>query len=89
MRTIPPGFLDSTVTDLQVCWKLVRRDSVEILGTEYDQDITITTGDYAGAYLASAGITGSDVRSTSDLSVDNLEITGALVPSTATLDTGA
>lgn len=82
MRTIPSGFLDSTVTDLHVCWKVVRRDSVEILGTEADIDIEITTGDYTGLYLARAGITGSDIRSTSDLSVDNLEVTGALSDNT-------
>jgi uncharacterized phage protein (TIGR02218 family) len=74
--------MDSAVTDLQVCWRLIRLDSLEILGTEYDADIPITTGTYAGTFLADAGITGSDVRSTSDLSVDNLEIVGALVPST-------
>ena len=82
MRTIPAGFFDSEVTDLQVCWRLIRRDSLEILGTEYDVDIPITTGPHAGTFLADAGITGSDVRSTSDLSVDNLEVVGALVPST-------
>ena len=82
MKTIPAGFVDTTVTDLQVCWRVIRRDGVEILGTEYDQDLTITTGDYAGGYLARAGITGSDVRSTADLSVDNLEVTGALSDNT-------
>ena len=87
MRTIPAGFNDSGVTSLQVCWRLTRRDGIEILGSEHDLDITISTGDYVGVYLAHAGITGSDVRSTSDLSVDNLEITGALVPSTVTGDT--
>jgi uncharacterized phage protein (TIGR02218 family) len=87
MRTIPSGFLDGPVTDLHVCWLLTRRDGVEIRGTECDQNIIITTGTYAGEYLAKAGITGSDIRSTSDLSVDNLEVTGALVPSTVTVDT--
>ena len=82
MKAIPSGFLDTSVTDLQVCWRVIRRDSVEILGTEYDQDITLTTGDYAGIYLARAGITGSDIRTTSDLSVDNLEVTGALSDNT-------
>ena len=87
MRTIPAGFLDSEVTDLQVCWRVTRRDGIDILGTEYDRNITITTGDYAGTYVAFAGITGSDVRSTSDLSVDNLEVRGALAE--PELETGA
>lgn len=78
MRTIPSGFNDGHITDLHVCWVVTRRDGEIILGTECDQDIEITTGTYAGLYLARAGITGSDVRSTSDLSVDNLEVTGAL-----------
>jgi uncharacterized phage protein (TIGR02218 family) len=88
VRTIPAGFNDSEVTSLQVCWRLIRRDGIEIRGTEYDVDIPSTTGAYVGDYLAHTGITGSDIRSTSDLSVDNLEITGALVPSTMTGDTG-
>ena len=53
-----------------------------------DRDIEITSGTYVGLYLAHAGITGSDMRSTSDLSVDNLEVTGALAaPSTDSSDT--
>ena len=78
MLTIPAGFHDGAVTSLQVCWVVTRRDGVEIRGTEWDRDLTITTGDYAGTFLARAGITGSDIRSTSDLSVDNLEVIGAL-----------
>ena len=82
MLTIPAGFNDTEVTSLQVCWLVVRRDGVEIRGTEWDGDLTITTGPYAGTFLMRAGITGSDVRSTSDLSVDNLEVTGALAQPT-------
>ena len=78
MLTIPAGFHDGAVTSLQVCWVVTRGDGVEIRGTEWDRDLVITTGTYAGTFLARAGITGSDIRSTSDLSVDNLEVTGAL-----------
>lgn len=78
MRTIPAGFLNAHVTELHVCWRVVRRDGEVIYGTECDEDIEVTLGNYAGVYLARAGITGSDIRSTSDLSVDNLEVTGAL-----------
>ena len=78
MLTIPAGFHDGAVTSLQVCWVVTRRDGVEIRGTEWDRDLAITTGSYVGTYPARAGITGSDVRSTSDLSVDNLEVIGAL-----------
>ena len=86
MRTIPAALLahlQGEVTTLSVCWRITRSDGVLILGTEHDQDLTIEEGGspsnpYAGTYLASAGITGSDVRSTSDMSVDNMEVTGAL-----------
>jgi uncharacterized phage protein (TIGR02218 family) len=73
--------LDSGVTTLAVCWQVTRTDDVVIRGTEHDRDITIDSSPaspYAGTYAARAGITGSDVRSTSDMSVDNMEVTGAL-----------
>jgi uncharacterized phage protein (TIGR02218 family) len=56
----------------------MRRDGVELYGTECDEDLLVTTGDYPGLYLAAAGITGSDIRSTADMDPDNLEVTGAL-----------
>ncbi len=93
MRTIPAGFLDSKVTDLQVCWRVRRRDEELILGTEHDVNIPITDDSLglAGTYLSHAAITGSDIRSTSDLSVDNLEVTGALInaPLVDTSDTSS
>lgn len=86
MRTIPAALaahLSGTLTTLAVCWRVERTDGVLILGTEHDQDITVSPGDspanpYAGTYLARAGITGSDVRSTSDMSVDNMDVSGAI-----------
>lgn len=81
MRTIP-GALQThilgDVTTLAVCWRVTRTDGVLILGTEHDRDLTIAAGDYSGTYLARAGITGSNVRSSSDMSVDNLEVEGAV-----------
>ena len=86
MRTLSPELvthLQGRVTTLAVCWRVERRDGVLILGTEHDRDLTIAAGGspgnpYAGTYLARAGITGSSVRSTSDMSVDNLEVEGAV-----------
>lgn len=86
MRSIPTALqthIEGDVTKLAVCWRITRRDGVLILGTEHDQDVTIATGgspenSYAGTYLARAGITGSNVRSNSDMSVDNMEVEGAL-----------
>lgn len=66
---------------LAVCWRIERQDGELILGTEHDQNIRVETGvspdDYGGLYLSAAGISGSDIRSASDLSVDNLEVQGS------------
>lgn len=74
--------LQGDVTTLTVCWRVERTDGVLILGTEHDQDVRVTVNhtalDLTGVYAALAGITGSDVRSTSDMSVDNMEVTGAI-----------
>jgi uncharacterized phage protein (TIGR02218 family) len=80
VRTIPAGFRDADATELQVCWHIMRRDGVELFGTECDEDLTVTdtSSGYAGTYLAAAGITGSDIRSTAEMDPDNLEVTGAL-----------
>jgi uncharacterized phage protein (TIGR02218 family) len=68
------------VTTLAVCWRVVRSDGGLILGTENDNDIYVADGEYAGTYVATAGITGSSVRSTADMSVDNVEVQGAIAP---------
>lgn len=74
--------LAQEVTTLAACWRVTRPDGVLILGTEHDQDIIIEANSpshpYTGTYLARAGITGSDVRSTSNMSVDNMEVEGAI-----------
>jgi uncharacterized phage protein (TIGR02218 family) len=83
MRTVPAGLtthLAQRATRLAVCWKIVRADSTLILGTEHDRNIVIASGTYEGTYVARAGITGSNVASSSDLAVDNLEVTGAINP---------
>lgn len=85
MRALPAALsshLQGEVTTLAVCWRIERPDGVLILGTEHDQDITIEgdspTAPYGGTYRAQAAITGSDVRSTSDMSVDNMDVEGAI-----------
>lgn len=73
--------LAKRVTSLAICWRVVRRDGVLILGTEHDSDITISLGEspdlFDGTYRAKAGITGSDIKTGSDLSADNSEVTGS------------
>lgn len=81
MKTIAAELLahvQSEVTTLAACWRVERSDGVLILGTEHDLDLTLTAGPYAGTYITKAGITGSDVRSTSDMSVDNMDVSGAI-----------
>lgn len=85
MKTFTPAFaahIRQPVTTLTVCWRIVKNDGSVILGTQHDRDLTIevsqhTIVDLAGVYRAQAAITGSDVRSASDMSVDNMEVEGA------------
>jgi uncharacterized phage protein (TIGR02218 family) len=69
-------------------WTIEMANGKMIRGTEHDLDITL--GDsinspadsppdkYAGTYYAIANVTAGDISSTSDLTVDNLEMTGAM-----------
>ena len=75
--TIDVGFDEDTGTSLRT-----------IRGTEHDQDITIPiTGDsaldkYAGTYKAIANVTMGDIATSTDLSVDNLDVQGAFADKT-------
>jgi uncharacterized phage protein (TIGR02218 family) len=85
MKTLTPAFathISQPVTTLAVCWRIEKNDGALVLGTQHDRDISIATSqhptiDLTGVYLAQAAITGSDVRSASDMSVDNMEVEGA------------
>lgn len=46
--------------------------------TQHDEDLEIVSGDLSGVYFSSAAITASEIAKNSDMSVDNLEITGFL-----------
>lgn len=91
MKTIPPlllADLRKDLTCLAFLWTIEMQNGKMIRGTEHDLDITL--GDsinsppdspadkYAGTYFAVANVTAGDIASTSDLSVDNLEMTGAM-----------
>lgn len=91
MKTIPPlllADLRKDLTCLAFLWTIEMQNGKMIRGTEHDLDITL--GDsinsprdsppdkYAGTYLAIANVTGGDIAETSDLSVDNMEMTGAM-----------
>lgn len=85
MKTLTPAFaahISEPVTTLAVCWQVEKNNGVLILGTQHDRDITITVSqhdivDLAGVYHAQAAISGSDIHSGSDMSVDNMDVEGA------------
>lgn len=94
MRNIPAQLLadlKSDSTSLAFLWTIEMADGRMIRGTEHDQDIMIpTTGDspvdkFAGRYYAVANITLGDIASNTDLSVDNLEVSGAVADTMATV----
>lgn len=81
MKTLTTAMRNHLRGDAQttaLCWRIVKRDNTLVLGTEHDQDITIPSGPLAGTYLAGSNITPSNVKSSGDLSVDNLDVSGAL-----------
>lgn len=78
------------VTTLAICWKITKNNGDVILGTNHDRNIVISETnigvavsassgfDLVGTYAATSGITGSDIKSSSDMSVDNMEVQGAV-----------
>src|SRR3990170_2215626 len=83
MKTLPLGLqdhLDTGATTLAWCWKVERRDG-SILGfTDHDRDIVFDGVTFAAA----TGFTASEVVSALGLSVDNLEVEGALAAAAIT-----
>jgi uncharacterized phage protein (TIGR02218 family) len=77
MRNIPAALqtkLDSGVTTLAHCWKLVRRDGVVLGFTDHDRDLVMD----GVTCRAGTGFAASEASSRFDLSVDGAEISGAL-----------
>jgi uncharacterized phage protein (TIGR02218 family) len=78
--------LDGDTTTLALCWRILKRNGSYILGTTHDRDVPVAAGTYAGTYKASSNITPSNVKSNSDLAVDNLDVTGAWADNTVRVD---
>jgi uncharacterized phage protein (TIGR02218 family) len=77
MRPIPSALqtkLDSGVTTLARCWKLMRRDGVVMGFTDHDRDLIVG----GVTFRAGTGFSSSEAVSRFDLSVDGAEISGAL-----------
>lgn len=95
MKVYSPAYaahLRQPVTTLAVCWRIVKRNGDLIMGTDHDRNIPITVTSIGmdvgssppfsllGTYQAAAGITASDIKGGTDMSVDNMEVQGALDP---------
>jgi uncharacterized phage protein (TIGR02218 family) len=78
MKQIPPtlqAHLDSGATTLCWCWRLTRRTGERLGFTDHDRDLVFD----GTTFEAATGFTASEVRDSVGLSVDNLEVTSALV----------
>ncbi|MEQ1651086.1 MAG: DUF2163 domain-containing protein [Hyphomicrobium sp.] len=83
MKVLPVALdahLATGATTLCWCWRLTRRDGVKFGFTDHDKALTFD----GTAFEASAGFTASDIKDGVGLSVDNLEVTGALSSATLT-----
>lgn len=81
MLTLVPAaalHLRQAARRLTIAGVVYRNDGVALRCTQHDEDLEILDGDLAGTYYTTTTITGSDVRSASDLSADNMEISGFL-----------
>lgn len=77
MKTLPAGMqahLDSGATTLAWCWRLIRADGTALGFTDHDRDLSFDATDFE----AGSGFTGTEVRQSLGLAVDNLDATGAL-----------
>lgn len=84
MKTLAANFqthIDGPQVTLALCWLVEKKIGGTLRGTEHDRDVTITTGALAGTYVAVKNISGSDLKTSSDFSVDNIDVHGAQVDS--------
>lgn len=85
MKTLPAGlqtFLDGGETTMVHAWKVTRTDGIVQGFTEHDNDLTFGSL----TYKASSGFTATQIESSLGLSVDNLNVDGALSSDTLNAD---
>lgn len=85
MKQLSPtltAHLASGATTLCWCWRVARRDGVILGFTDHDRDLTID----GIAYLARSGLTASELNDAVGLSVDGLEVDGAITSDLVTDD---
>ncbi len=77
MKTLPEGLqrhLESGATTLCWCWRVTRRDGVQLGFTDHDR----TLGFAGTTFEAVAGFEAGDIAESVGLGVDNLEVGGAI-----------
>lgn len=77
MKALDPAFqahLDTGATTLCWCWRLTRRDGTRLGFTDHDRDVSFD----GTVFEAASGFTASEIRDGVGLSVDNLDVTGAV-----------
>ncbi len=77
MKSLPPAFqvhLDEGTTTLAWCWRITRADGVSFGFTDHDRTLSFMGTDFE----PESGLTASEVRSGSDLSVDSQDAEGVL-----------
>ena len=77
MKSLPPALqahLDEGTTTLAWCWRITRADGVSFGFTDHDRTLTFNGTDFE----PESGLTASEVRSGSDLSVDAQDAEGVL-----------
>lgn len=77
MKALPVALdahLQTGATTLCWCWRLTRGDGQRLGFTDHDKDLVFD----GTTFEAAAGFTASDIRDGIGLSVDNLEVSGAL-----------
>lgn len=77
MRDIPAGLqnhLNTRQTTLAWCWRITRRDGTVMGFTNHDRTLTFD----GTQFKASTGMLGTEVESSLGLSVDNMDVEGAI-----------
>jgi uncharacterized phage protein (TIGR02218 family) len=77
MKELPTGMaehLATGATTLCWCWRLTRRDGVKLGFTDHDRDLVFD----GTTFEAAAGFDASEIKDAIGLSVDNLQVSGAI-----------
>lgn len=77
MRTIDPALqahLDSRATTLAWCWKVIKANGAAIAFTNHDRDLIFDSV----TFQADSGLSGTELEESLGLSVDNMDLEGAI-----------